>query len=94
MNTKEEEKKTVTLSEKQFNILINEISSLKKQVEELSSKPTTSSRPPVFYSGGNPSKTKDLLQSEKREAILSGDKMQRAIDTLLADIKRHPPRRF
>jgi len=92
MSTKKEE--TVTLSKEQFNAIIGELSSLKEQIKELSSRSTTSSKPPVFYSGGNPQQTKELLQSEKREVILSGDKMKRAIDAALKDYQKNPPRRF
>jgi len=92
MSTKKKE--TVTLSKEQFDAILGEISSLKEQVKELNSRPTSSSKPPVFYSGGNPQQTKELLQSEKREVLLSGDKMQRAIDAALKDYKKNPPRRF
>jgi len=89
-----EKKETVTLSKEQFNAILNELSSLKDQVKELSSRPMPSSKPPVFYSGGNPSMTKELLQSEKREVILSGEKMQEAVDAAIKDYERNPPRRI
>jgi len=91
---KEEKKpETVTLTKDQFDTLLGEIVSLKEQVQELSERPS-SGKPPVFYSGGDPNAIKDLLQEEKKEKILSGDTMRRAVDMAIKDYKQNPPRRY
>jgi len=93
---KTEKEKTVTLTEKQFNQLIGELSSLKEKVQELTSKTEElESKPPVFFSRGKQdfTKKKELLEEEEKEAILSSPVFQRAIDAAIEDYKRNPPRR-
>jgi len=93
MIKKKKTEETVTLSKEQFDTLLNEINSLKTKVQELSTK-SVSQKPPVFYSGGNSLQGKEMRTEEKKEKVLSGEKMTRAIDLVIEDFRKNPPRRI
>jgi len=82
--------KRISITEEQFNKLIQELNTLRKEIEELRTSRTAKiTKKPVLQSIITPEEREETIKEE----ILSSPLMKQAVEYIILDYRLNPPKR-